>query len=205
MAVEISEWLVANLEMIGPGLLASDEEVRAFRAQLPNEVGRERQLDTGGTIVSTKFHLHKERITIETTPERSSITKEYPDIHWPDFPNIASLAIGHSSKLDAQEHGYNVAFVYDQKSRSTANQYIAERALLSSWMEGWSIFGGSVELRFHDDNAKRRWTVQLAPRFDQHDTTKIYFCYESSSTRIAKEGRGRTLRRTCEESSRIIY
>ena len=174
MAGKITEWLNASVVLIGRGLLASDEELHAFGNQIQGEVRIQTLMNPDDSPGLRRIVISKHRVTVDTIAERSSILREHPDEDWPRLAEISRLALEASNNLEIDAYGYNVALVYEQDSASTAYEYIADRVLRAPDIAGWSLRGGTAELRFYDDD-ERRWTVSVAPRFEQENTRRLYF------------------------------
>ena len=69
--------------------------------------------------------------------------------------------------------GYNIDVVYEiAQPDVTANQFLGDRLFRGSVGELGTILGGSGN-RFRDGEG-RGWELQMEPRFNDHNTTKVY-------------------------------
>lgn len=179
MDVRKAERLKVNLVLIGKGLLASDEEFHSFANKVEGEVQLRNlaslpQADAPRKIIAAS----KQRVAIIVQDNRASIEREYPD--YEDLPNFAKFilyAIEDSKDLRVHSHGYNVEITCKQTSFPTAYQFVADRVLKSPDMPGWNLReGGTASLRFFDEE-DRRWTVEIAPRFNLEDTDVVYLSF----------------------------
>ena len=173
MAVEIVEHLSANVVLLGTGLLSSEEEVKSFGANFPQEVHYEIFQNVDGTRAN-RVSIRRENITIELVPGQSIINKGYPSgDDWQRLAEVASLAICESSKLDLRARGYNYHLVIDQSVKPTAYEYITTQVVKPLTIPGWQPIGGLTELRFLDDG-KRQWNVKIEPRLRDDNTSKLF-------------------------------
>ena len=178
-----AECLKTNLMLLGKGLL-TDEEFKVFgdkidgEVQLRNLIHPQQIVDAPHRIPHRMIVVPKQRIAIGIQDERSSIECEYPNIDdLPNFAKIIRFALGESKGLEVKSHGYNADFTCKQDSFPKAHQYIANRVLRSPDIPGWDLReGGTASLRFYDEE-DRRWTVELAPRFNLEDTDAVYLSF----------------------------
>lgn len=184
MAIKIVDWLSIDLVLIGSELISTEDEWRAFVKQ----VGAGSEIEYGSTLIPKsdgdvgtvkQVRMKKERITIQSTGERTIVKQEYPV--WERFVEIATVAIQNSEKTSTQAHGFNVALVCDQDSKATAHEYLAHKVFAPPSMDSWSIAGGKAEYRFYDE-VKRIWNVEIAPRYELEDTSKVYFHFNLHKT-----------------------
>lgn len=174
-----AECLKTNLVLLGKGLL-TDEEFRAFGDKIEGEV-QLRNLIHPKQIVDAPHRIivvPKQRIVIGIQDERSSIECEYPDnAELSNFAKIIRFALEESKGLEVRSHGYNADFTCKQVSFPKAHQYIANRVLRSPDIPGWDLReGGTASLRFYDEE-ERRWTVEVAPRFNLEDTDAVFLSF----------------------------
>ena len=148
MGFKVTEWLVANIVMIGPGLLASEEEIHTFGQHIPHQVRLQTMTNPDNRPIANRIEIPKDRIVIEMVPDRSSIEKEYPDENWTRLAEVARFAIEASKNLEIKAHGYNFSLVYQQESAPTAYEYIAARFIRPQEVLDWNLTGGSAELCF---------------------------------------------------------
>ena len=182
MATEVQDILKTNLVLIGIGLLNDPDQVRAFQNEVDTEVivtaGFSVNLASQGNPIPTQTtSLDRDRITIESTSDRTIITREYPSPTDLDrLSEITSFAIRHTDSVEDSmtAFGCNLELVYEQASASTSLQYLRERLFgeTSIDVDGWNLTGGSGKLMFDSDDG--RWTVQLEPRFNNQETSKVF-------------------------------
>ncbi len=173
--------VTTNLVLVDVDLLNQQDEFERFRAKLDVdlrlEVGLITNISSGQTEPSRKITLDRERIALSLSPSRSSITREYPDR--PDLERLSQVSALAIESTDLAGHvprafGYNIELVFDQDSGQPAIQYIGKRLFgcQSLGEAGWELIGGIGRLIFAD--ATSRWTVNLQPRFDDTDTSRVF-------------------------------
>ena len=180
MAIEIKDYISASLVLVGGKLLSTDHEAQSFGNAVDSEIvlatpfGGQESLPHPVPIRQLK--INRDRISIDVTSTSSSIKQEFPSGDLSALAHISAMAIDHTTTpSDVTAHGYNVELVYDQTSSRSSFSYIADR-ILGDFPSplGWTVVGGSSQLRFHDRD-ERVWHVVLEPRFKADDTTKVFF------------------------------
>ncbi len=176
------EVVSANLVLVGVNLLKQTEEFERFSRELDVdlvdlrvEVGLITNIPSGQTEQSRTITLDRERISLNMSPSRSSITRAYPSVQDLDrLAKVSALAIESTVLIDQvpKAFGYNIEVVFDQDSGQPAIQYIGKRLFghQSLGEVGWELIGGTGQLVFAD--AQSRWTINLRPRSDNPDTSK---------------------------------
>lgn len=183
MSVTEQEILKANFVMVGAGLLNSQIEIDAFRAAVDAEVLAELPglpglaVDSPLQDLPKRLALSRDRITLELSPVRSVIEREYPEED--DLDRLAKVA-GHALSNTAspgtpQSFGFNVDIVYGTDSSQPASRYIAERLQAGNLAldDDWHLEGGSVRLAYRGGDTL--WTIRLEPRFQELNTPKLFF------------------------------
>ena len=163
MGVKVVDWLNASVVVVGSGLLATREEIQSFAVRTSQEVQWGRIQATDGTEVAS-IEVRKEQITVERSPERIIILKEYPDGCWGRLAEIAAFVLESSREQALTARGYNVSLVFDQQQRETAGEYIASEVFAALAVPGWELRGGQATLRFRDVSSRGAWTVKIEPR-----------------------------------------
>ena len=150
MAATLHDVVSANLVLVGVGLLNEPSEFERFRNALDTdirpEVGLVANVSTGLTEPSRTFTLHRERIALNLSPSRSTISREYPDeSDFARLAEVAALAIESTDLADGkpQAFGYNIEMVFNQDTGQSAIQYLGERLFDYGRLgkEGWDRVG----------------------------------------------------------------
>ena len=183
MAATLHDVVSANLVLVGIGLLNQPEEAERFRRALDLDLGLEvglvTNLQSGLAEPSRTLTLDRERIALNLTSSRSTITREYPDRDRSDLARlaqVASLAIESTDLEDdtPRAYGYNIEMVFNQDTEQSAIQYLGERlfdyGLLSK--EGRDLLGGRGQLIFRD--AAGQWTISVGPRPGEEATPRFF-------------------------------
>ena len=173
MAVSEPETLNCNLVLLGMNLLNNPADFQSFQSAVETEV-------IGSDVIELRlrqFNLQRDRISLQLTPSRSVIQRDYPAKEDLDrLAEIASCSIACSSNRgELQAHGYNVEMVFDQDSEPTALNYLARKMFSPSIYPQWTLSGGSCKLNFRDEKVDNRvWNVTLEPRHNDANTTKVF-------------------------------
>ena len=182
MAAEVQDVLKVNIVLIGAGLLRQEKEFNTFR----NAVGTEVTIPSAGMLVgpsmaapepSVALALNKDRITLELSPSRSTVNREYPlrdDLA--RMAEVAGLAVSATevNGTDPQAFGYNIELVFDQTSDKPAIEYLSDRLFRKDLATslGWQPAGGAAQLFFRDQDS--RWSLALQPRFQDEDSGRVF-------------------------------
>lgn len=201
MAFKIEDVLESSFVLTGLGLLSAPAEREAFISQCNTEVTSETGIGivaTGTSRTQDNVHilkLNRDRITLELSPGRSAIKREYPsksDLQ--RLAEICDLSMANSNLEDAVPgaFGYNVILLYSPNPGVPAISYLGERLFARALMQDESlellpnaeIVGGMGNISFDVDG--RRWNLTVEPRFKELDTSTIYFNlnYHFSEPRI---------------------
>ena len=185
MPISPLEVTKANVVFVGLGLLQSPDELTAFKGAVDTDV-----ISSGGIIISSiaaattetgrMLSIQRDRIELELTPARSTISQEYPplDNKLERLATVAGLAITHTDLGDATPgaFGFNIEAVYDQESGLTAYEYLAERLFatdLTNEGDDWKLTGGAAK-KILESGPTEHWQVNLQPRFNDLATSKIF-------------------------------
>lgn len=175
MTVRVREVLKADLVLVGVELLKSVTEIQQFRSSIGVTVhvgsGAATNAATGTTVPAAAVALQRERITISSFADRTTVVKEFPSLDdpgpdWRRFARVATLA--HEATEDASENarafGYNFGFVFDVDSEQSAPDFLARRTLSGHPLgnPAWELIGGAVMMMFGDGS--RRWTFNIQPQ-----------------------------------------
>ena len=188
MAAIIQDVLKANLVFLGLQLLDKPEALDAFRGLVGTDVtitasGLVLGAPTNAVTTGQTLALPRDRITLESSPVRSVIAKDYPSMEevtrnrdLDRFAEVAHYAVT-NTHLDVDERrdlGYNIELVYEQDTGLSAFRYLAERLFRSAPITRteWQLIGGSAKLHFQGN--QELWNVTIEPRFQDHTTNRIF-------------------------------
>ena len=186
MAATIVDVLSADLTLVGIGLLNSPEEFNIFR----NEVNAEVQVGLGLSVnvspgvaePNRTFSLDRDRIVVNVSSGRTSITKEYPALEErsTDLSRLSFVAWRAIASTNVEDNkpiafGYNLALVVDPQLDETAIKYLGDRLFgdRTPIKDGWSLVGGTGRLIFADGS--REWTFTTEPRPSEDHASKRVF------------------------------
>ena len=171
-----------NLVLVGVDLLVDPESLDEFRElvdpDLEIEFGLSTEMPTGVTTSTRKIRLNQNRVVLELSPVRSSITQEFPA----DRENLkrltgAALAAIQCSgtAVGPSASGFNIELVYDQTSGHLADEYLGRRLFgnLQLGQPAWTLASGTGQIVFNDPDGLRRWTVNVRPRSISPPSTRV--------------------------------
>ena len=182
MAVTALEVIKTNLVMLGIRLLAAQEEFEAFRLAVGVDVlaagaGLATNIQSGIAEPVLGLTLNRDRITMELSPTRAVISRDYPvrqDLH--RLAEVAGQAINNTDVAgqQTQAYGFNIELVFDQDSGEPAFEYLSRRLFDADPLgnEGWQFVGGAGRIVF--DDSGRRWTINLEPRFNSETESRVF-------------------------------
>ena len=173
MSVEIIDWMSASLVLLGPGLLASDEEVSSFASAYSPEIEVGQVIAESGA--GRRLALNRDRISIDLFPQRSVIKQDYPP---PNDLSRFTEAILNATQISCdisgiRAHGYNVEFLFTQTEYPTVYEYIAKKVLTGFRAPDGNIVGAMVQFRFRDADGQM-WNIDIQPRLRKDDATAGY-------------------------------
>ncbi len=182
MPAEIQDVLKINVVLIGIGLLNTPAEVDAFSEAVAADV----QMSAAGLVFGVppippepgrKLAIPRERVTLDLSPVRTVIEREYPDEgDVSRLADVAGYAVQHTApqeKLPAA-FGYNIELVFNQTSGAPSLRYLGDRLFhqRSFGADEWNLIGGAGRLIF--DSGEGRWTIQVEPRFNSEETHQVF-------------------------------
>lgn len=182
MAVTVQDVVKANLVMVGVRLLGTPEDFEGFKRSVDTDVqiagaGLIADVSAGMTEPGYTFALNRDRITLELSRSRSTISRDYPSRE--DLRRLAEVAwqaIYNSSLTGEQPQafGFNLEMIFDQDSDVPAFGYLSSRLfnVESLGNEGWQFVGGAGRLIF--DDGGQHWTISLEPRFNDNSETRVF-------------------------------
>ena len=182
MAANIQDVVRANLVLVGCRLLGQPEEFDEFRQAIKADVqmaqaGLIANIASGMAEPGQTLALQRDRITIELSPSRSIISREYPsrdDLR--RLAEVSAQAISHTSLEGSQPRafGFNIDIVFEQDSEETAFAYLSRQLFGAESLgnEDWQLVGAAGRLIF-DDNG-RHWTINLEPRFHEEHEKRVF-------------------------------
>ena len=177
------EILSANLVLVGVDLLATPDALNRFREandpDLRVQQGMSTEIPSGITEPSRTVELGRERIVLELSASRSSITKEYPvESDLERLTEIVTFAINASGagEKNPRAFGYNVELVHNPNTGEAASPYIG-RVLFGKQplgKENWELSGGNGQIIFNDLSYDRQWTVNIRPRSNEARDSRVF-------------------------------
>ena len=181
MAAKFEEVLTTNLLLIGVTLLNTPAEASEFRRGVNTEVRAVEvgtpQAGSGAVMINRTYFLDRDRIAIQTTPDRSLIAREYPERD--DLERLAEVASVAIEKTNSEGQelpalGYNIDLVYEPDTTEPAIQYLAGRLFQHNLLQGGGtrLLGGAGRLYFEKDG--QHWEAALEPRLNDAATSRIF-------------------------------
>ncbi len=176
-----------NVVLVGARLLDTPDARAKFDAKVGAEVsesgigipGIPIDILSGpsGVGLAQKLALERDRITLELTPDRTVINRDYPSKgDLAQLAEIVALAIKSSNaySVDLCAIGFNAEVVYEQSSGSTAFRFLAERVFAPSLFQnaGYELRGGAAKL--HLTKGTNTWNISIEPRFNKPESTNIF-------------------------------
>ena len=182
MPTEVQDVLKANVVLVGLGLLNNPVEVKAFSDAVGTDVVT---LGTGLVVglpptapePGRRLSLHRDRILLDITPNRTVVEREYPASNdLIRLTEVIELAVCHTELAERlpTAFGYNVELVYNQTSGVSSLCYLGRKLFGKSELgtTDWVLAGGAGTLVFDAPDA--RWTVRVEPRFNDAETTRTF-------------------------------
>ena len=183
MTIEFQDVLKTDLVLVGLVLLQQPEELLAFRNAANADVvasGQSMNIDpvSGVTEPGRVLSLDRDRITLNLTPSRSVVRRDFP--HEQDLRRLAEVT-HHAIRTTSLENqsqsltaiGYNLEMVYEPSSGLPATRYLAQclfSDVLSS-RSGWNLVGGGGTVVYEEN--ENEWQFSLQPRFREPTNTRI--------------------------------
>ena len=183
MPVGAQTVLKINIVLVGLHLLRNPDEVNAFANSADTEVvtsalGLTIGLPPVSPELGQRIELPRDRISIDLTPVRTTIEREYPSCpsDLEHLAKTAGLAIASTESLDTPPtaFGYNIEAVYNQTSGRSAFSYLGDKLFASGGpaLTGWELVGGSGRFIFNSDEG--RWSIRVEPRFNDEENSRVF-------------------------------
>ena len=185
MVAHLREIINFSLVIVDLELLTLDDQVREFQNTVDADVrpggGVSIDAATGRTQQARMLHLDRDRININLSPSRSSITREFPSVDnltadTERFAHIADSALTSLPRLETAhfDFGYNVEMVFDQDYSPSALEFLGQQLLRTERiaLPDRHFVGGACRLMVTDDVSQ--WTYSLEPRFNDLRTSRIF-------------------------------
>ena len=183
MTARLEDVLKTNVVLVGIRLLSTLPERDAFRRVVETDVSEvapsiQLGISAGPTQLElglSTLVLDRDRITLELTPDRSTISREYPSKE--GLERMAEV-VGHAIDLSnpgrqqLRAFGFNVEVIYVLGDEDTAYQYIAARLLAPDLFRNYFLRGGAA--RFHLVREDQTWNLNIEPRFSDPATNKVF-------------------------------
>ncbi len=183
----IEDIIKVNFVLVGYRLLSTQEEVDAFTEGVGSDVqisgaGFTANVQSGLTEPLYSLVLNKDRITLELSSLRSTISRDYPekeDLQRLSDVVTAAIVNTPSPEQPPRAFGYNIELVFDPRAGTPAFQFLGHklfRAELGN--QGWTLSGGSAKLIFRDDSdagsSTMSWTATIEPRFNDVRSSRVF-------------------------------
>ena len=191
--MRIVDVLKVYMVLVGVRLLSTQEERNAFERVVGAEVSSPPEIGIGIEInaptgvsapmnipapgPASILNLNRERITLESVLDRSTISREYPSEDDLDrLSEVAKLAIERSNLLNQQlrAFGFNIEVVYELSPGETASQFISSKIFtLGLFQEaGFQLIGGAAKLQLVRNDSL--WNMSVEPRLGDATANKIF-------------------------------
>ena len=183
----VEDVIKVNIVLVGYRLLSTQEEVDTFRDDIKSDVqiagaGFTANIQSGNTEPLYNLVLNKDRIALELSSLRSTISRDYPEEK--DLVRlalVASQAIRVSDLTDQSPRafGFNIELVFNPYADLPAFDYLGARLFREDLgNEGWTLSGGSGKLIFADNSSIPgnliHWTIALEPRFNDARASRVF-------------------------------
>ena len=170
MAVKIQDVVRANLVLLGLRLINTPNELQAFKSAVGTDVqvagaSLVANIPTGVTEPGRVLTLNRDRITLDLSPSRAAINRDYPERG--DLRRLAEVAwqaINTSSdaSVQPQAFGFNIELIFDQDSGTNAFGYLSGRLFDVEHLgiTGWQfvVARAGLSLMTVDDAGRLIWS-----------------------------------------------
>ena len=182
MPITTQDVIKVNIVLPSLRLLGTQEEFDAFKLAIHTEVeigraGLYASIQTGLTEPGITLTLNRERLTLDLTPLRTTVNRDYPSRA--DLSRLADVTWQSldSTSLEGQQlqaYGFNIEMVLDQDSETSALAYLSRRLFDVEFLGGdeWRFAGGEGRLIF--DEGARHWTIALESRHNDHTEPRVF-------------------------------
>lgn len=182
MTVRVQDVLTIDAVFVGLELLRNEREITACSAATGAEIIADGVIIAGSPqmppIQGRVLRVPRNRMTLETSPHRTRVVKEYPSAI-EDVALVVQLATQAIADTDLQggapsAFGFNLQMVYDQDSGENAIRYLGSRLFIPTrdLHEQWGLVGGFGKLLFQE--GPRQWTIALEPRLNALNAEKVF-------------------------------
>ena len=195
VAMRIVDVLKINLVLVGVRLLSTQEERNSFEKAVGAEVSSPPEIGIGIGIEITApvgvnaptnipapeppsiLILNRERITLESILDRSTINREYPSEDGLDrLSEVVELAIDRSNLLNQQlrAFGFNIEVVYELSPGETASQFMSSNIFTRNLFQeaGFQFIGGAAKLQLVRNGSL--WNMSVEPRLGDAAANRIF-------------------------------
>ena len=185
MAVQLREVINFSLVILNLELLASEGSLSGFQNAVEADVrqggGVSIDVATGQPQPARVLHLDRDRIGLNLSAARSSVTREFPSVDRlredaERFAQVVNSALLASGQLGDALHnfGYNAEIVFDQDSNETAFEFLGHRLIRNDRLAvpGRDFLGGACRMIMRDEFGQ--WTYNLEPRFNDVQSTRVF-------------------------------
>ena len=176
----VRDVLRANIVLVGLGLLRDAESIAAFSDAVDSDV----ILDDAGLIIGVpggnahspeSSEFHRERISVKLLPDRTVFEREFPtrsSLHY--LTDVLGKAMETRQQGALHAYGFNLELAYDQTSGVPSLRYLGDRLFAKSEFvpADWSLVGATGRQNY--DSSRGRWTIQVEPRFNDPDSTRVF-------------------------------
>ena len=165
----VQDLLNASIVFLGIELMNKPQAGESLRAATDAEVvGSEVGFSvsaSGAPESARRFILPRDRISLDITSGRSSVTMEYPPDDFAQLAKVIACAIDNTEEGQRPAaFGYNMILVLDSELTEPAVKLLGNRLITSQSLgrESWDRIGGLGAIYFQD--GLRRWTFNVEPR-----------------------------------------
>lgn len=170
----------ADLVMLGANLLGTADALSQFTEKVDDDFQQQGGLDIslsagspGGATAgpSRTLIFPQDRITLNITAARSSISRDYPSVDrlkddLGKLAEIATMAIeasGPMARSSLRAYGYNMQVVFRLRGKERAIEYLGERLFSGNiaGASGKTLVGGTASLILRD--GATQWTFAANP------------------------------------------
>ena len=181
MGVKLHHVPSTNLVLVGLDLIATHDETEQFTKSadldLRIDLGHAINIASGETEQSRKLTSELDRIVLEISPSRTTITRQYPSRN--DLARLSQVIATAISCTNLQcrtprAFGYNIEMTFEQDSGETALAYLGNR-LFRSQPPGnpdWHFVGATARSVFEDVSGQ--WTIAAEPRANDSTEARVF-------------------------------
>ena len=176
MATNIEDVLQISIVLLGVNLLKTSENVAEFLDQIGTEIVTT-DVGLGSGTVNRTVAVGRDRIAINSLPDRAVISREYPKRD--DIERLAQVAhsaikLSHLEDTNLKAFGYNIELVYEPTTSEPAILHLSRRLFRENLLRdiGAQLLGGSARLHF--EKGGQRWTASFEPRLQDLTAAKVF-------------------------------